>query len=86
MLRHSLHKQTRQLVLIPFCIFAFSLLTTGCTSKDLYNAVQQNRLQKCSELYGPQREECEAQYQKDYETYNRERAEVLANDIEKKPI
>ena len=53
------------------------VLASGCTSKQLYNAAQQNRLQNCSELQGAQRDECEALYQKDYETYERERQEVL---------
>ncbi|MDY6976868.1 MAG: hypothetical protein SVW51_11710 [Pseudomonadota bacterium] len=52
-------------------------LASGCTSKQLYNAAQQNRLQNCSELQGAQRDECEALYQKDYQTYERERQEVL---------
>jgi hypothetical protein len=53
------------------------VLASGCTSKQLYNAAQQNRLQNCSELQGAQRDECEALYQKDYETYERERQQVL---------
>lgn len=54
-------------------------LITGCSSRDLYNAAQQNRLQECSKLYGAQREECEARYQKDFDTYQRER-EAVIND------
>ncbi|MBT0587467.1 hypothetical protein [Alteromonas oceanisediminis] len=56
---------------------------SGCSAKQLYNATQENRLQTCSELYGAQREECEAQYQKDYETYERERQQVINA---KKPV
>lgn len=36
----------------------------ACTSQDLYEATQENRLQECRKLYGAQQEECEAQYQK----------------------
>lgn len=61
--------------IIPLTILL--VLASGCTSKQLYNAAQQNRLQNCSELQGAQRDECEARYQKDYETYERERQEVL---------
>ena len=58
-------------------VLALLVAVSGCTSKQLYNAAQQNRLQQCSELQGAQRDECEAQYQKDYDTYERERPEVL---------
>ena len=58
--------------------------TSGCTSKQLYNAVQENRLQECAKLYGSQREECEARYQMDYETYERERQQVLNEDSSKR--
>ncbi|MDM7860280.1 hypothetical protein QTP81_06705 [Alteromonas sp. ASW11-36] len=37
-------------------------------------------MRECSKLYGAQREECEARYQKDFDTYQREREEVLNND------
>lgn len=60
-------------------LIASLLVVTGCSSRDLYNAAQQNRLQECSKLYGAQREECEARYQKDYDTYQRER-EAVIND------
>lgn len=61
--------------IIPLCLLM--VLAAGCSSKQLYNAAQENRLQKCGELHGAQREECEALYQKDYDTYERERQEVL---------
>lgn len=61
--------------IIPLALLL--VLASGCTSKQLYNAAKQNRLQNCSELQGAQRDECEALYQKDYETYERERQEVL---------
>lgn len=53
------------------------IILGGCSSRDLYNAAQQNRLQECSKLYGAQRADCEARYQKDFDTYQREREEVL---------
>ena len=60
-------------------LLASLLVVIGCSSRDLYDAVQQNRLQECSKLYGAQRKECEARYQKDYDTYQRER-EAVIND------
>jgi len=61
-------------------LFVSAPLLCSCSSKDLYNAAQENRLQQCQTLYGAQREECEAQYQKDYETYERERKEVMGDN------
>lgn len=58
-------------------ITAGAILLSACSSRDLYNAAQENRLQECRKLYGAQREECEARYQKDYDTYERERQEVI---------
>ncbi|WP_124916931.1 hypothetical protein [Alteromonas flava] len=71
-------EKTRKLlsVIIP----ATCIVIAGCSSKSLYNATQQNRLQSCQTLYGAQKEECEARYSKDFETYERERQEVLSND------
>lgn len=80
MRRPVINQVNRKTFSVGFAAITFCIIASGCTSKELYNAVQQNRLQKCSELYGPQREECEAQYQKDFETYNREREEVIANE------
>ena len=56
------------------------LCLSGCSSRDLYNAVQQNRLQECRKLYGSQRADCEARYQKDYDIYERERQDVRNKD------
>ena len=58
-------------------VVTVSPLLFACTSQDLYEATQENRLQECRKLYGAQREECEAQYQKGYDTYERERNEVI---------
>ena len=65
-------------------LLIFTIGLSGCAAKDLYNATQQNRLQECAKLYGAQRQECEQRYQKDYETYQREREEVLAQSKDKR--
>lgn len=71
--------KTNGLILKLAVVIGLIVSVSGCTSKQLYNAVQENRLQECRKLYGAQRDECEARYQKDYETYQREREEVIAN-------
>lgn len=58
-------------------VSAASSMLIARTSKDLYETTQENRLQECQKRYGAQREECEAQYQKSYDTYERERNEVI---------
>ena len=52
---------------------ALSMLVTACTNQDLYEAIQQNRLQACEEIPIPQQAQCKARYQVDYEDYKRER-------------
>ena len=49
-------------------IFLF-LVLSACTTKNFYNAVQENRLSECDKLQGVRRTECFAQYNKTYEEY-----------------
>jgi hypothetical protein len=55
----------------------FVIASQGCTSKELYNAVQENRLQECQKLFGQAREDCERFYQMSFEEYASERQKVL---------
>ncbi|MEQ8312787.1 MAG: hypothetical protein RL839_13335 [Gammaproteobacteria bacterium] len=63
---------------IPF-LFALLLLVTlsGCSNRNLYEAIQQNRLQSCEEIPIPQQANCREQYQQSYEDYKRERDALL---------
>ena len=50
---------------------------SACTNRQIYNAIQQNRLNECEKMVDAQREQCVAQYQKNYDDYEREREEIL---------
>lgn len=52
------------LVSLMMCIFL-----SACTTKNLYNAVQENRLFECNQMQGLKKDECIVQYNKSYEEY-----------------
>ncbi|GJM11883.1 MAG: hypothetical protein DHS20C12_02860 [Pseudohongiella sp.] len=61
-----------------FCraILVAGLVLVGlasCSNKAMYQTLQQNGLRACQEIPIAQQPSCKAQYQKDYETYKRER-------------
>jgi hypothetical protein len=43
---------------------------------NLYNAVQQNRLQECEKMLGERKAECMAQYHLTYKEYTEEKEKV----------
>ena len=50
------------------CIFTLIALT-ACTTKNFYDAVQENRLRECNKLQGVRQAECIDQYNKTYKEY-----------------
>ncbi len=60
-----------------FAIFlGLLILISGCSNQEIYQAVQNNRLQECDKLPDVQREECRAQHSQPYEEYERNRKEL----------
>lgn len=55
------------------------LLSGGCSSQQLYEAIRENRLQRCEEIPIPQQTDCKAQYETEYDEYRRER-EALGDE------
>ena len=53
------------------------LWITGCSNKQIYEGIQQNRQYECEKLVAPQREECLRQHSESYEDYQRSREELL---------
>ncbi|QIL91040.1 hypothetical protein GNX18_15610 [Microbulbifer sp. SH-1] len=49
----------------------------ACSNQQLYDGIQQNRIQHCERYPDSQYAQCVAQYQKDYREYERERQELL---------
>jgi hypothetical protein len=64
------------LLLIPL----LAGMLSACTSRNLYEAIQQNRLQRCEEIPIPQQANCRAQYQQSYEDYKNERDALLEDE------
>ena len=54
------------------------VLGTACSHEQVYNAVQENRIQdECTKLPQAQYEECMEAYSQPYDEYEREREAVL---------
>ncbi len=52
----------------------------GCTQRQVYDAVQQNRQLECQKLPQGQYEQCMEQYSEPYDNYTRERRELEKQD------
>jgi hypothetical protein len=57
-----------------------SLFLIGCSNKQIYAAVQENRRVECSKLPQDQYEKCMSEYETPYEEYERERQAVINNE------
>lgn len=66
----------------PILASAVLMLLGGCTAESIYESVQRNQLQRCEELPIPVQANCKSQYQQSYEEYDRERRELLDENIE----
>jgi hypothetical protein len=54
-----------------------ALLLMGCSNKQIYTAVQENRRVECSKLPQVQFKKCMSEYDTPYEEYERERQAVI---------
>lgn len=57
-----------------------ALFLTGCSNKQIYTAVQENRRVECSKLPQDQYEKCMSEYETPYDEYERERQAVINNE------
>jgi len=53
-------------------------LPLSCSNRQIYQAIQENSLRDCELIPYPQRSQCEKQYNKPYEEYERERKQQAA--------
>lgn len=60
-------------IVILFCLCTLS----ACSQREIYNSVQTSQRNECELLSGVQREECLARLAPDYQTYERQRQELL---------
>lgn len=58
-------------------LIALISVITGCTNKQVYTAVQQNRQFECQKLPQSQYEECMKDYDQSYEDYANDREAIL---------
>lgn len=56
---------------------AFIVLLSGCSQHQMYDSIQVNQRNECERLSGIQRDECLKQLGPDYQTYERQRRELL---------
>lgn len=54
-------------------ILVTAVALLGCSNKQIYNAVQENRRVECGKLPQNQYEKCVSEYDTSYEEYQRER-------------
>ncbi|MFK8041489.1 hypothetical protein [Congregibacter sp.] len=62
-----------------FFLGFFLLLLSGCSSEQIYTAIQDNQRFECSKLPEAQAEDCASQYDTSYSEYE-EALESAAND------
>ena len=49
----------------------------SCTKKQVYEGIQDNRKTDCEKLNDAQREDCQRQYEKSFDEYNKEKAIMM---------
>ncbi|MBN1379946.1 MAG: hypothetical protein JXA04_12010 [Gammaproteobacteria bacterium] len=58
-------------------LLASITLVCGCSSEQIYTAIQENRQFECKKLPQPQYEECMKDYDQSYDSYRRDREEIV---------
>lgn len=59
-----------------FCV-GLLVLISACNQRQVYDSVQTNQRNECELLSGVQREDCLKRLNPDYQTYERQRQELL---------
>lgn len=63
--------------LVILLISTLVLQTSGCSYRGVYDSLQANQRQQCEKLPQPEYEDCIERVNGDYETYKRQREEVV---------
>ncbi len=58
-------------------IISLSVILFGCSNRQIYEAVQNNRKNECRKLPYPQQEDCIKAHGASYEEYSRKREEAI---------
>ena len=65
--------------LLPSILLPGVLLISACSNQSLYDAMQDNLEQECRRMPAGAQEDCLAELDSDYEEYQRQRDEILAD-------
>lgn len=76
MLHHSLIIE-RGASIMKIFILLFLIPLAACSQRQIYDSVQTNKRNECELLSGTQRQECLDRLAPDYQTYERQRQELL---------
>ncbi len=64
-------------IILFMLMLSHLLANSACSYQAIYDNIQSNRLRNCEEQPWPQWESCKAQYQLDYEEYERQRQALM---------
>jgi hypothetical protein len=64
----------------PVVLVLLALVLSGCSNRQVYDAIQKNRQLECQKLPGTQYEECMKQFSEPYDEYKRERDELTKEE------
>jgi hypothetical protein len=64
-------------------VLVIALALLGCSNKQIYTAVQDNRRVECGKLPQNQYEQCISEYDTPYEEYERERQAAIDSEAER---
>ena len=62
-----------------FCVI-FIVCISACTQRGYYESIQTSQRNECERLAGSQRDECFRRLGPDYQTYERQRQELLTDE------
>lgn len=68
--------------IMKWCYVILFLLLSACSQRSYYESIQTNQRNECERLIGLQREECFKHLGPDYQTYERQRQELLTEEKE----
>jgi len=61
-------------------VIVFLCLLSACSQREVYDSIQTNQRNECELLSGVQRQECLSRLSPDYQTYERQRKDLLKEE------
>lgn len=63
--------------MIKLAVFMMLCVLAACSNREVYHSIQTSQRNECELLSGVQKQECLARLSPDYQTYERQRQELL---------